>query len=128
MPAQVLAFDTSSADFQKFLGALQQQCTDYGWKDVELKRFPWQYFRTTRQKRPITFVTFGETKGNCTLLLGAVHRDETPTVYLLLKLIQHLQDYPALYAGIKNRSPLRAVRSSREDPSRSEAARPFFLC
>ena len=93
------AFDTSSSDFQKFLGALQQQCSAYGWKDVEVKSVAWQYFRTTRQKRPLMFVTFGDTKGNCTLLLGAVHGDETPTVYLLLKLIHHLQGHPELHAG-----------------------------
>ena len=45
------------------------------------------------------FVTFGEAKSNCTLLLGAVHGDETPTLYLLLKLIHHLQTHPELYAG-----------------------------
>ena len=99
IPAQVPAFDTSSADFQKFLSSFQHQCGAYGWKDLELKRFPWQYFRTTRQKRPLMFVTFGEAKSNCTLLLGAVHGDETPTLYLLLKLIHHLQTHPELYAG-----------------------------
>jgi protein MpaA len=93
------ALDTASSDFQKFLDAFQQQCTGYGWKDVELKSIPWQYFRTTQQKRPLMFVTFGDIKGNCTLLLGAVHGDETPTVYLLLKLIHHLKDHPTFYTG-----------------------------
>jgi murein peptide amidase A len=93
------AFAASSTDFQKFLSGFKQQCNNHGWKDVDVKSIPWQYFRTTRQKNPLMFVTFGETKGNCTLLLGAVHGDETPTVYLLLKLIHHLKDHPALYAG-----------------------------
>ena len=90
----VLASEQPPQELIKFLQALDQQNTRYGWKDITSSGIPWEYHRTTRNKRPLMFAHFGKSSDNCILFLGGVHGDELPTVYLMLKLAKHIQDHP----------------------------------
>jgi murein peptide amidase A len=91
------AFDNSSKDLQNFLVALDRQCKVYGWHDVRLQEVSWEFYRTTRQKKPLIFASFGGDKKNCILFLGGVHGDELPTVYVLLRFVNYIKDNPDLF-------------------------------
>jgi murein peptide amidase A len=91
------AFDSSSKELKNFLSRLDQQCKDYGWKDIKLNEIPWEYYRITKQKRPLIFASFGGDKSNCILFLGGVHGDELPTAYVLLKFANYIKDNPQLF-------------------------------
>lgn len=93
---QTSAGDTSSKEMQNFISALEAKCADYGWNDINLREIPWEYHRTTHQKRPLMFVNFGS-GSNCTLFLGGVHGDELPSIYLLLKLADIINKNPELF-------------------------------
>jgi len=93
---QALAGDASSKEMQDFLSALEERCAAYGWEDINLNEIPWEYHRTTQQKRPLMFVNLG-TGSNCTLFLGGVHGDELPTIYLLLRLADTIKKNPSLF-------------------------------
>ncbi len=80
------------------LDALQRRCTEYGWTDIRIQDIPWQSYRTSYLKRPLIFVQFGNPRSDCTLFLGGVHGDEIPTVYLMLKLAQHVRSNPAIFS------------------------------
>ena len=60
-------------------------------------QYPWEYYRTTKNKHPLIFVNFGNSSKNCILFLGGVHGDELPTVYLMFKLAHYVKDNPALF-------------------------------
>lgn len=91
---QASAAEFSRKDLKDFLTNLELQCKDYGWKDIKLSGIPWEYYRTTGQKKPLIFAVFGSYKNNCILFLGGVHGDELPTVYLLLKFADYIKDNP----------------------------------
>ena len=79
---------------KRFLQALDNLNARCGWTDVSAAGIAWEYHRTTRNRRPLIFARFGGGAGNCILFLGGVHGDERPTVYLMLKLAQYLQEHP----------------------------------
>ncbi|MFZ3055877.1 MAG: hypothetical protein WA098_03895, partial [Smithella sp.] len=83
LPLPVSATDTSfPKELTNYIEALEKQCAKYGWSDIKPREIPWEYYRTTQKKHPLIFVHFGDSGKNCVLFLGAVHGDETPTVYL----------------------------------------------
>jgi protein MpaA len=94
---QVLALDSSPKELKDFLSALSRSCKDLGWRDIRLENIHWEYYRTTSQKRPLIFASFGGSKSNCILFLGGVHADELPTVYVLLKFASYIQDNPKFF-------------------------------
>jgi murein peptide amidase A len=80
-----------------YLAELEKKCIDLGWPDIHPAQIPWQYHRTTVKKKPLIFAQFGESTSNCTMFLGGVHGDETPTVYLMLKLANYIKDNPLMF-------------------------------
>jgi protein MpaA len=84
-------------DLRKYAEALEKQCIKYGWTDIKPQEIPWEYYRTTRKKRPLIFAHFGNSEKNCVLFLGAVHGDELPTAYLMLKLAHYVKDNPQIF-------------------------------
>jgi protein MpaA len=94
---QAFASNTATKEFKSFLGALEARCATYGWKDISPQEIPWEYYRITPLKRPLMFVSFGDSQRDCTLFLGDVHGDELPTVYLLLKLANYIKDNPLVF-------------------------------
>jgi protein MpaA len=94
---QLFAFEPTPKELQEFLTKLDRQCKAFGWKDIKLNEIPWEYYRVTGQKRPLIFASFGGYKSNCILFLGAVHGDELPTVYVLLKFANYIKDNPQLF-------------------------------
>lgn len=93
----VFALDPSPKALKDFLKIMEQQCRDYGWKDIKLEGIPWEYYRTTARKNPLIFAVFGSHRSNCILFLGGVHGDELPTVYVLLKFANHIREHPSLF-------------------------------
>ena len=96
LPYRVFSYD-SSGDLKKYLSSLEEQFSRYGWKDINPREIPWEYYRTTKLKKPLMFVTFGNSSKNCILFLGGVHGDELPTVYLMFKLAHYVKENPALF-------------------------------
>jgi protein MpaA len=97
LPYQVFSYNASSGEFNKYLIALDGQFAGYGWKDLHPQAIPWEYYRTTKGKNPLMFVIFGNQQKHCTLFLGGVHGDESPTVYLMFKLAHYVKENPALF-------------------------------
>ncbi|PKN52292.1 MAG: hypothetical protein CVU55_07090 [Deltaproteobacteria bacterium HGW-Deltaproteobacteria-13] len=97
LPSLLFAYDSTSNDFKQYMNLLEKQNTLYGWKDIKPADIPWEYYRTTKNKHPLMFVTFGNSTGNCILFLGGVHGDELPTVYFMFKLANYVKDNPALF-------------------------------
>lgn len=97
LPSLVFSYDSSSNDFKKYISALEQQNSRYGWTDIKPGAISWEYHRTTKNKHLLMFTHFGNTTGNCVLFLGGVHGDELPTVYLMFKLAHYVKDNPALF-------------------------------
>jgi murein peptide amidase A len=93
------SFASTAADraLKNFLGEIEKKSKAYGWTDIQPDKIPWQYHRTTILNNPLLFVQFGHAKSNCTLFLGGVHGDEPPTVYVLMKLANHINDNPLLF-------------------------------
>jgi murein peptide amidase A len=94
---QAFALEPSKKELKNFLTLLDKQCKNYGWKDLRLEGIPWEYYRTSSQKKPLIFAVFGGYKNNCILFLGGVHGDELPTIYLLLKFANHIKDNPDFF-------------------------------
>ncbi|KQC09571.1 MAG: hypothetical protein APR62_02295 [Smithella sp. SDB] len=86
-----------SKELASYIGTLEKQCVKYGWTDIKPREIPWEYYRTTKKKHPLIFVNFGNSGKNCVLFLGAVHGDELPTVYLMLKLAHYVRDNPQIF-------------------------------
>ena len=86
-----------SKELKKYTEALEKQCARYGWNDVKPGEISWEYYRTTKKKRPLIFAHFGNSEQNCVLFLGGVHGDELPTVYLMLKLAHYVKDNPQIF-------------------------------
>lgn len=97
LPSLVFSYDYSPSDFKKFISALEQQSSLYGWTDIKPGTISWEYYRTTKNSHPLIFTHFGNSTGNCILFFGCVHGDELPTVYLMFKLVQYVKDNPALF-------------------------------
>jgi protein MpaA len=97
LPSQVFSYDSSANDFKKYMSALEKQISLYGWTDIKPGAIKWEYYRTTKNKNPLIFTTFGNSKGNCVLFIGCVHGDELSTVYLMFKLAHYVKDNPALF-------------------------------
>ncbi len=97
LPSPVFSYDSSANDFKKYISALEKQSSLYGWTDIKPGEISWEYYRTTKNKHPLIFTHFGNSKGNCILFLGGVHGDELPTVYLMFKLAHYVKDNPALF-------------------------------
>lgn len=93
-PAESIIY---SKELTSYIQALEKQCAKYGWTDVKPKEIPWEYYRTTQKKHPLIFVHFGDSEKNCVLFLGAVHGDEPPTVYLMLKMAHYIKDNPQIF-------------------------------
>ncbi|MCX5814784.1 MAG: M14 family zinc carboxypeptidase [Proteobacteria bacterium] len=84
-------------ELKTFLNNLQRRGVEYGWTDVKPGAVEWQSHRTSQLNRPMVFAQFGSPTGPCTLLLGGVHRDELPTVYIMLRLAQYMKYNPAIF-------------------------------
>lgn len=84
-------------ELKNYTEALEKQCVKYGWTDIKPQEIPWEYYRTTKKKRPLIFAHFGDSAKNCVLFLGGVHGDELPTVYLMLKLAHYVKDNPQIF-------------------------------
>jgi protein MpaA len=97
LPSTVFSYDSSANDFKKYMSALDKQISLYGWTDIKPREISWEHYRSTKNKNPLIFTTFGNSKGNCVLFLGCVHGDELPTVYLIFKLAHYVKDNPALF-------------------------------
>lgn len=89
----------SAKEFQYLLRDLDKRFAEYGWTDLKTRGIPWEYYRTTRLKRPLFFAIFGDPSKDCTLLFSAVHGDEIPTTYVLFKLADYLKENPDKYKG-----------------------------
>ncbi len=83
-----------AGESKRFLQTLDNLNARCGWTDVSIDGVAWEHHRITRHRRPLIFARFGAGAGNCILFLGGVHGDERPTVYLMLKLAQYLQEHP----------------------------------
>jgi len=97
IPTQAFEVPSSQKNIKIFFETLEGRCTEYGWKDVRPRQIKWEFHRITRNKYPLVFTQLGHSKNNCTLLLGSVHGDELPTVYLLLKLAHYIKENPMLF-------------------------------
>jgi len=97
LPSPVFSYDSSANDFKKYMSALDKQISRYGWTDIKPGAIKWEYYRSTKNKNPLIFTTFGNNTGNCVLFIGCVHGDELSTVYLMFKLAQYVKDNPALF-------------------------------
>ena len=97
MPPSLCASAPSDPAVKRFLQELEKQTQAYGWSDIHPAKIPWQHHRTTSRKRPLIFARFGSSPDNCTLFLGGVHGDETPTIYVLLKFADYIMDNPLLF-------------------------------
>ena len=101
MPAGVFsATEPAPEDLKKFLNTLRKQNEYYAWKDLKLEGIAWESHRKTKNHHPLIFAQFGRSSGDCILFLGGVHGDELPTIYLMFKLAQYLQEHPEV-AGDK---------------------------
>ena len=97
LPYQVFSYDSSSGEFKKYLLLLEEKFSGYGWKDISQREISWEYYRTTKNKNPLMFAIFGNNPKHCTLFLGGVHGDESPSVYLMFKLANYVKENPALF-------------------------------
>ena len=86
-------------EFQKFASELKGHFENLGWKDLVIEKPDWEYHRKTRGDRPLIFTAFGKSSEKVALFLGAVHGDESPSVYILFRLAQFLKRNPELYAN-----------------------------
>ena len=93
----VYAESSQKKELKAFLALLEKRCGGYGWTDLKPADLPWQSYRTTQQKRPLIFASFGSPKSDCTLFIGGVHGDELPTVHLMLKLGQFVKTNPVMF-------------------------------
>jgi len=84
-------------DFQKFSIDLKRHFELLGWHDLDIKTLDWEYHRRSHGGRPLIFTTFGKGSGQRVLFLGAVHGDESPSVYVLFRLAQFLKKNQQLY-------------------------------
>jgi murein peptide amidase A len=91
------AESTYKRDVATLLYDLEKRCSKYGWTDIRVKDIPWQSYRTSQLKRPMIFAQFGNPKSDGTLFLGGVHGDEPPTVYIMLKLANYVQNNPTTF-------------------------------
>ena len=71
IPSLVFSYDSSPSDFKKFISALEQQSSLYGWTDIKPGAISWEYYRTTKNKHPLIFTSFGNSTGNCIYFLAA---------------------------------------------------------
>jgi len=97
IPRSALSYDSSAADFNKYLVRLEAQFARLGWTDLHPREIPWEYYRTTQRKNPLIFATFGNNSKHCILFFGCVHGDELPTVYLMFKLAEYVKKNPELF-------------------------------
>jgi murein peptide amidase A len=94
---QASASGSLPKELKDFLSTLSRQCEELGWRDISPQDIHWEYYRTSGQRRPLIFTSFGSYKSNCILFLGGVHADELPTVYVLLKFAAYIKDNPKLF-------------------------------
>lgn len=87
------------AEFQRFVSELKKHFGNLGWKDLVIEKYDWEYHRKSRGNRPLMFAAFGNSPEKVALLLGGVHGDESPSVYILFRLAQFLKKNPELYAN-----------------------------
>ena len=86
-------------EFQKFVSELKAHFQRLGWKDLDIETIDWEYYRKTPRNRPLIFTTFGKSSKKVALFLAGVHGDESPPVYILLRLAQFLKKNPELYSN-----------------------------
>jgi murein peptide amidase A len=97
LPSPVFSYTSSTNAFKNYISALKQQSSLYEWTDIEPGEISWEYYRTTKNKHPLIFTHFGNSKGNCILFFGGVHGDELPTAYLMFKLAHYIKANPAMF-------------------------------
>jgi protein MpaA len=86
-------------EFQKFASELEGHFERLGWKDLDIEKIDWEYYRKTRGNRPLIFASFGKSSEKVALFLAGVHGDESPSVYILFRLAQFLKKNPELYSN-----------------------------
>lgn len=84
-------------NFQKFSTDLKRHFEFLGWHDLDIETPDWEYHRESHGGSPLIFTTFGKGSGQIVLFLGAVHGDESPSVYVLFKFAQFLKKNQQLY-------------------------------
>jgi murein peptide amidase A len=92
------AAQDKSEGFHKFASELKGHFENLGWKDLDIEKIDWEYYRKTRGGRPLIFTSFGKSSRKVALFLGGVHGDESPSVYILFRLAQFLKKNPELYS------------------------------
>jgi protein MpaA len=97
LPSLSFSYDCSSRECKEYLSVLERKFAGYQWTDLHPGDIPWEYYRATKNKKPLMFVTFGNSSKNCVLFLGGVHGDELPTVYLMFKLAHYVKENPSLF-------------------------------
>lgn len=85
-----------TGEFRKLALDLRGHLESFGWKDIDLEKLDWEYYRKSPGNRPLIFTSFGKDAKPTVLFLAGVHGDESPPVYILLKLAQVLKDNPEL--------------------------------
>jgi protein MpaA len=93
------AAQEKSREFQKFASELEGHFERLGWKDLDIEKIDWEYYRKTRGNRPLIFTSFGKNSEKVALFLAGVHGDESPPVYILFRLAQFLNKNPELYSN-----------------------------
>jgi protein MpaA len=86
-------------EFQKFASELERHFERLGWKDLDIEKIDWEYYRKTRRNRPLIFTYFGKSSKKIALFLAGVHGDESPSVYMLFRLAQFIKKNPELYSN-----------------------------
>ncbi len=95
-PSIIIAHDSRTQEFQGFLKDLKKQFVKLDWNDLAPEEIAWEYHRSSSLERPLFFTHFGDHPTNTTIFLGGVHGDECSSVYVSLKLAQHLKAHPEI--------------------------------
>ncbi|MCX5908871.1 MAG: M14 family zinc carboxypeptidase [Deltaproteobacteria bacterium] len=93
----LMARDYRPQELPVFLDTLQRHFRTLGWDDLDPGKIPWESHRVSHLGKPLFFTTFGEAQKNTTVFLAGVHGNESPSVYMTLRLAQHLTQNPQVY-------------------------------
>jgi murein peptide amidase A len=85
-----------TGELKRFGSELKRHFEGLGWNDLNADSIPWESHRKTQGNLPLMFTTFGGDSRQTVLFLGGVHGDENPSVYIVFRLAQFLQNSPEL--------------------------------
>jgi len=78
--------------FKKFISALEQQSSLYGWTDIKPGAISWEYYRTTKNKHPLIFAHFVAIQPAIVFCFWQRARRWTADSLSMLKLAQYVKD------------------------------------